>query len=402
MFDIVPGPVPPGVDLHRLIREHSCNCVESTLLLVLIGKLFGLSVSAVYLPNHTFARAQLSDCTVNIDPLTTRSLPNDGDFRRVFAVTDRQVARHICLSTLSDREFLGMIAHKCAHEHIVSGRPLSRHVRRLSRISIEYSARYPDIYNALAINYYRRGAFQYALKAVQKGLDIDADSAPLISNRIAILLELGQYDNAYSEALAREGAAISGVCDSVELRINLVRAACRVGQYGRAKRLLADHSVSRMGSALSADSPAAALYLACIQYWTGEYHDSFCTSMSLASSVPVQEMYIVWAISALWRQADDRGIKKVLKKKVISDRYVRAVSQLFVTDEDDIDEATEKLSRDFPQKRGETASYLGEYWIRFKAERALVAWQMCIRTAANSTLEHLRAYRNLLDAKAPI
>jgi tetratricopeptide (TPR) repeat protein len=398
---LIPDSSREGFDLCRMIRERRGNCLEFSVIFVLLGKELEINVRPVRVPAHMFVRVEEPGVCQNIETMDLDASCPDEQFIVHRSITPEEIDRGIYLSCLSDEEMLSEVAHKVLHALLASGSKISRPNRQLLRRAVNQQANGSDLLNSIGMNYCVRGRYYLAASWFKRSLERHAHCASALSNLIACQLRQQLYWEAQRTAQQYEASrwldvpmAIVARPGTSELLLNLGRTHLRVGDYVSAERVFqAIAKYDGFGIWPSGElQQSAAAYMSCLSYLTGDYEQSSVAALKWYSFGPRNQLGAIWAASAQRRGGDLQKAVQIIDDANFTSPFIRGLAGLLCANA-----PSDELVRQFPERRGEIYAYLGECWAAQDIRRANAYWQMSLPSLAPHTFEHLRAFRSLVD-----
>lgn len=380
-----------GVDLPRVLTHKRGNCVELSLILVLVGKLLDLPIRAVRVPRHMFVRVVHAGAYRNVETMTRGTFVSDEQYVTNFGVQSRQVEAGLFLQELTDSELLAEVVHKSYYKLLSTGGKLTFRDRRALREALLAHPKCTDLLNSLSLRCLLLGRPVFAERLLRRSLQLDPDNLPMVNNLVQSLVSQGKYAEAITVA-EHFNECVPLQHNPLLLR-NLGRAYIRVGNYDSAE--WAYRSLERIFA--STDWPVEQQlilpYLSCLYYFRGEYDKSVAKSLAWAQLAPENAIGSVWAASALWRSGETGPARRILSDLSGADPYLSALGRALCRLKEG-----ETLLEQFPERAAESHSYLGEFWAPVELPRAIGHWQQCVDREKVNTFQYLRGVRNLADS----
>jgi len=391
-----PDACAPGVDLERLTQKRTGNCVEISVLSILVGEHLGWQLHAKRVPNHMLVHTRANGKSINLEVLSFEQPIRDDDYYiKNYAIAIKQKESGIYLRDLSEDELAGEIISKLLEEKMQTGQQLSSKDWAMIQLSLSKNPLGIDIYNNVGLNYLLHNKYHRAELWFRRALDIDGNCISAANNLIETLIAQQKYQEAVSCEKSFNKYELYRVNLPPSLMQNFGKAHIRLGNYSRASQYLAGVVKLYQKVKIIGQIDLVRPYQACIAFFQKQFVKSASIALEWAKSDNKYEIGFVWALSAYLHSGMDKVRRRQLLEQVdIQDSYVSSLAHLFCEKI-----TARELINSHPHKKSETACYLGEYFFRTKPKDALKYWNYCVSCQPRQTFEHLRAFRNLADTK---
>ena len=386
----------PGVDLLRLIHQRQGNCVELSVLHVLFGRMTGIPIHAIRIPDHMFVRIGTSNDFTNMEP----TVFEDGEYTNEYYA--RRCGRKtlgVYSQELTDDQLVAEIIHALYYPVLSNGGTICIEGRASISEALQTAPASPDLMNSIGLNYLRRNQPAKAEKWFLRALDFDTDCLPAISNLMQSFAARGRHHEVISIARTyhTEQRQLPRMAEYtregfVELQSNLARSFLRVGDYQSASDLY--QQLNSFASLVRSTAGHTMPYVACLCYFVGDYDRAADASLAWSEAVPAAELGKLWAISAFIRSGRWQRAISIQQTARFRDHVLQLFSEVlcgFANSDD----------RSIPEYRlAESEVYAGERWASIDPKKACAYWKRALPKLSLSSFEHLRAERCLNDLEA--
>lgn len=371
-----------GFDFLRLLSHRHGNCVEHSILWMLVGELCNVRLTAVRVPSHMFVRWWNGmGSPQNVEPMEPSVHLTNEQYATRYSLSQRQHDTTVYLSDLTIEEVLGEVVQKALYQDLFGGAPISRLNRKVIRWVLTSHRMPSDLYNSIGINLLsRRPAI--ARDWLQAAYEYDPDFIPIFNNYVHALVLTESYDEVISVCQAATDHVWSQNANAL---LDFTKSLLRTGRYAKMDMVFECVNLLWVNPGVR---ERFLPYEITHAHLIRDYQRAADLCLEWARIGTVSEIGFAWRESALHMmcKTDNRDLP------ILESEYVYDLVQMFRSQM-----SPDTLAAKHPDQKHLNKLYAGEYFLPYNPALALDYFSSAATSLKHTCFEHLRASRHLAD-----